>query len=262
MTIVTGYPNLTDKGRIIAHRGASQAAPENTLAAFRMAQEQGINWIEFDVSLLGDGTPVIHHDDTLDRCTSASGPLSAIGAADLPDLSAGVTHGEAFAHEPLPTLDAALDLLGDAGMFANLEMKPHDQPRGRIASVVRDALQTRDWIKDRIIVSSFDHDELAELRESMPDLALAGLWTEPEDGWRKRLTELRAAALHLHYTHLSQSLLNEATSYGFDVRVFTVNDLRVMKPFRDLGLTSIVTDDPPLFLDDADWATWAKHGSH
>ena len=76
--IETGYPNVPNKGRIIAHRGASQTAPENTLAAFRKALEQGVNWVEFDVSLLGDSTPVLHHDDTLDRCTDGTGPLSAL----------------------------------------------------------------------------------------------------------------------------------------------------------------------------------------
>ncbi|MEM1162207.1 MAG: glycerophosphodiester phosphodiesterase family protein, partial [Pseudomonadota bacterium] len=111
-------PNLPDPGRIIAHRGASQVAPENTLKAFRTADRQGAYWLEFDVSLLGDGTAVIHHDDTLDRCTNATGPLSGIAAADLSDIEAGEG-------EPLPTLSAALDLIKEFGFFANLEMKPH-----------------------------------------------------------------------------------------------------------------------------------------
>ncbi|MEM9063265.1 MAG: glycerophosphodiester phosphodiesterase family protein [Pseudomonadota bacterium] len=257
MTIVTGYPNLADTGRIIAHRGASLVAPENTLAAFRAAREQGLNWIEFDVSLLGDGTPVIHHDETVDRCTSATGSLADLAAPDLATVSAGVLHGGAFATEPIPTLDATLDLLENAGMYSNLEMKAHDQPRGRLAGIVSEALKTRDWAAKRIIVSSFNHDELGEFRELMPEVPVAGLWIGPDEGWRARLAELRAAALHVKYTHLSQSLLQEATSFGFDVRVYTVNDIGVMKPFRDIGLTSIITDDPPSFLEDPDWAAWA-----
>ena len=256
--IETGYPNVHDKGRIIAHRGASQTAPENTLAAFRKALEQGVRWVEFDVSLLGDATPVIHHDDTLDRCTDGSGPLSEIGRKDLATIRAGKLHGPAFAKEKIPVLDAALDLFETAGMFANLEMKPHDGAPGALAAVVHEALSKRSWSAERIIVSSFDHDELAALRNRMPEIPLAALWVEPPKDFRTVLNGLEAAAAHIHYPHLSQSFLQEATSYGFDVRVYTVNEISVMAPFRDLGLTSVITDHPPMFLDDPDWADWAN----
>jgi glycerophosphoryl diester phosphodiesterase len=256
--IETGYPNVPNKGRIIAHRGASQTAPENTLAAFRKALEQGVNWVEFDVSLLGDSTPVLHHDDTLDRCTDGTGPLSAIGRKDLTTIRAGKLHGPAFAKEKIPVLDAALDLFETAGMFANLEMKPHDGAPGALAAVVHEALSKRSWAAERIIVSSFDHDELAALRNRMPEIPLAALWVEPPKDFRTVLNGLEAAAAHIHYPHLSQSFLQEATSYGFDVRVYTVNEIRVMAPFRELGLTSVITDHPPMFLDDPDWADWAN----
>lgn len=255
--IETGFPNLASKGRIIAHRGASRAAPENTLSAFRAAHAQGVNWVEFDVSLLGDLTPVVHHDGTLERCTTGQGSLKTIGRAALAGIRAGKLHGTAFQDEPLPTLDDTLDLLGGLGMYANLEMKTHDDPPGAMASLVHQALTKRDWTGDRVIVSSFDHHELAELRRLMPGIAIAALWDEPPADFRKTLIDLKAAALHIHYPYLSQSLLQEATSYGFDLRVFTVNDPKVMAPFRQHGLTSVITDHPPLFLDDPDWAGWA-----
>lgn len=258
--IQTGFPNVSDKGRIIAHRGASQVAPENTIAAFRKALEQGVNWVEFDVSLLGDETPVIHHDDLLDRCTTGTGALRGIINEDLAAIRAGKLHGTAYAEEKIPTLDEALDLFAETGMSANLEMKPHDGPEGTLASVVHAALGARDWTTDRIIVSSFDHGELAALRAKMPEIALAALWVEPPKDFRNVLTEMKAAAIHLHYPHLSQSLLQEATSYGFDVRVYTVNQTKVMAPFRTLGLTSVITDHPPMFLEDPGWADWAKSG--
>lgn len=256
--IQTGFPNLADKGRIIAHRGASQVAPENTLAAFRAAHAQGVQWVEFDVSLLGDQTPVIHHDGTLDRCTTGSGALTNATRADLATIRAGKQHGTRFAEEPLPDLEAALDLLQTLGMHANLEMKRHDEPPGRLAGIVRDALSSRDWAQERILVSSFQHDELAILREQMPDIAIAALWFEPPRDFRRTLTDLRAAAVHIHYQHLSQSLLQEARSYGFDLRVYTINEPAAMAPFREFGLTSVITDHPPLFLEDAAWAEWSR----
>lgn len=257
-------PRPEDPGRVIAHRGASQVAPENTLAAFRAAHGQGAHWVEFDVSLLGDGTAVIFHDGTLDRCTDATGPLTSIGQGDLERIRAGSLFGPAFADEPLPRLEAVLDLLEELGLHANVELKTHrDLPghrTGALAAAVAGALASRPWALARMTVSSFDEDELAAFREAMPDMAVALLVEEPPADWRARLTRLRAEALHLDFTHLRQSLLSEARAFGFRVRVYTINQPELMEPFRELGLTGVITDHPPLFLEDAAWADWARRG--
>lgn len=250
-------PNVDDPGRLVAHRGASRVAPENTLAAFQAAATQGVWWVEFDVSLLGDGTPVMHHDATLERCTNREGPLADMGAADLSWITAGKGHGAAFAQEPLATLDQGLDLLGALDFHANLEIKLHDVPVGVMAERVAAALRARPWTARRVIVSSFEHEVLAALRRLMPGQPLAGLWDAAPKDWRAQLDAFGAAALHLNFRHLSQSLLAEAASYGFDVRVFTINEPRLMVPFRKLGLTGVITDHPPLFQADAEWTAWA-----
>jgi glycerophosphoryl diester phosphodiesterase len=251
-----------DPGRVIAHRGASRIAPENTLAAFRAAAAQGARWIEFDVSPLGDGTPVVFHDCTLDRCTDATGPLAAIGRADLARIHAGARHGPDFASEPLPTLEAVLELLGELELYANLEIKAHrDRPGRRVgdlAGPVAEALARRPWASARIVVSSFDEDELAAFRELASAMPVALLVEEPPTDWQARLTRLRAEALHLGFRHLRQDVLSEARSSGFRVRVYTINEPALMEPFRAHGLTGVITDHPPLFLDDPAWAAWAQ----
>lgn len=251
-------PNVTDPGRIVAHRGASQVAPENTLAAFREAARQGAHWIEFDVSLIGDGTPVIHHDDVLGRCTDRAGPLGDLTAGDLAGVDAGGWKGAKFAGEPLPTLEATLDVIAELDLWANLELKPHDDPTGRQAEAVAAALATRPWAAERIIVSSFEHPELAAFRALAPAQPIALLWEEPPENWRAGLAALDAAALHLDWRHLSQSLLREARRHGIDVRVYTANQPKLMAPFREMGLTGIITDHPPLYLDDPDWGAWTQ----
>ena len=251
-------PNVTDPGRIIAHRGASHVAPENTLAAFRAAAAQGVWWAEFDVSLLGDGTPVVHHDAELDRCTTGTGPLAGIGAADLPGIRAGRGHGAAFADEPLMTLAAVMDVLEELDFHANLELKPHDGALGALSRAVAAELSARPWTRERIITSSFGLEELEAFRALMPDAPVAVLYKQPPPGWRKVVDGLGAAALHLHYAHVTESLLREATGFGIDVRVYTINEPALMAPFRDRGLTSVITDHPPLFLDQPEWARWAE----
>ena len=251
-------PNVTDPGRVIAHRGASRVAPENTLSAFREAARQGVRWVEFDVSLLGDSTPVVHHDDTLDRCTSRTGALAAINAADLGGIEAGVAHGDAYRGEPLPTLSQALDQLDAQRFYANLEMKPHDGDSAEIAAIVAAHLRERPWARHRVITSSFDIPALEALRAEMSDAPLAVLYVAPPEDWRATLERLDAAAVHLDYAALTQSLLVEARSFGFDVRVYTINEPHLMERFRDQGLTSVITDHPPLFLDLPEWAAWAR----
>lgn len=257
-------PQTSDPGRVIAHRGASQVAPENTLAAIRTAAEQGARWIEFDVSLLGDGTPVVSHDATLDRCTDATGPLAGIGLADLARIHAGRLHGAQFAGEPLPTLEAVLGLIEELGLFANLEMKTHrgegGPATGATSKAVSQTLSDRTWAAGRIVVSSFDLDELGELRERRPDMPLAALWEEPPGDWRARLAALGAEAMHVHFAEVNQTLLAEAQRSGVRVRVYTINRPELMVPLRELGLTGVITDHPPLFLQDEHWAAWARTG--
>lgn len=249
-------PNCSDPGRVIAHRGASEIAPENTLAAFRLAAQQGVRWVEFDVSLLGDGTPVLIHDATLNRCSDGSGPVSELSRMDLSAIDAGGWKSPDFAGEPLPTLEAALDELDQLGLYANLELKPHDAEQGALTEAVAPLLRDRLWTTDRIITSSFSLRELSAFRSAMPEAPVAVLYEDPPDNWHRTLTDLKAAAMHVSWQYLTQSLLSEVCSFGFDVRVYTINEPDAIAPFRDFGLTSVITDHPPLYLENADWHDW------
>lgn len=244
-------PNVTDPGRILAHRGASHVAPENTLGAIRVAAGQGVWWVEFDVSLLGDGTPVLHHDATLDRTTNRTGALTDLGADDLAAVDCG-------GGEPLARLDQALDLADDLGLFANLEMKPHAEPTGRMADIVAAALAARPRAAGRVIVSSFFPGELDRLRERLPAIPLAALFHQPPDHWPEIVDRLAAAAVHVNFRYLTSGLITAARLRGVDVRSFTVNDPVAAAPFRDCGLTGVITDHPPFFLDDPDWRAWGE----
>lgn len=254
-------PRPRDPGRVIAHRGASGAAPENTLAAFRLAAEQGARWVEFDVSLLGDGTPVIWHDPTLDRCSDATGPLGSIGAADLAGIDAGSWFSPAYAGERIATLEAALDLLGALGLGANLEMKAHDAAPGLLAEAVATALGQRDWAASRMTVSSFDHGELVALRALMPRMPLAALYEAPAADWRAFLAMLDAEAIHLDHQHLNTAILSAAQADGRLVRVYTVNDPSGVEAFRDAGLAGLFTDHPLRFLGKARWRDWDREAA-
>jgi glycerophosphoryl diester phosphodiesterase len=251
-------PDTSTPGRIVAHRGARQVAPENTLSAFRAAAQQGARWLEFDVSLLGDGTAVLHHDETLDRCTDARGPLTAIAAGDLARIDAGSWFGPAFRGEPLPTLEQGLEVIGELGLSANLEMKPHDAEPEPIARAVAQALARRPWTEARILVSSYDLGALSALRALLPSQPLAVLYDQPPSDWPDRLGALRASSLHIWYEFVTADVLARAAADRFHVRVVTINEPDRMLPFRAQGLTGVITDHPPLFLDDPAWRAWGR----
>src|SRR5438445_1086012 len=110
--------------RLIAHRGASALAPENTLAAFRKAGEIGAKWVEFDVMLAADGEAVVIHDDTLDRTTNAKGNVCDYPYSYLQTLDAGSWFNPQFSHEKIPTLAEVIGVLRHCKLAANIEIKP------------------------------------------------------------------------------------------------------------------------------------------
>src|SRR3990167_7450135 len=109
---------------VIAHRGASAYAPENTLAAFRKAHDLGIQWIEFDVMLSADHVPIIFHDNLLDRTTNGRGEVGDFSFKALHELDAGAWFNPKFSGEHIPSLQDTVAFLRQTGMAANIEIKP------------------------------------------------------------------------------------------------------------------------------------------
>ena len=110
--------------RVIGHRGAAAAAPENTLVSLQKAKELGASWVEFDVKLTRDGVPILMHDERLERTTDGRGEVALTTLNDLQKLDAGGWFGPAFRGEPVPTLEAALALCAELGLGINVEIKP------------------------------------------------------------------------------------------------------------------------------------------
>src|SRR4026208_1069743 len=110
--------------RLIAHRGGGVLAPENTLAGLELARNLGFEAVEFDVKLTEDGTPVLMHDDTLDRTTDGHGLVSEHAYVEIAELDAGTWFGNEFIGEPGPAFAAASALCQQARLWANVEIKP------------------------------------------------------------------------------------------------------------------------------------------
>ncbi|OBX37392.1 glycerophosphoryl diester phosphodiesterase [Halomonas elongata] len=164
--------------RLIAHRGLSARAPENTLAAVRAAHEAGCRWVELDVQLLGDGTPVIWHDRDVSRCSNGRGRLVDLDIARARQLDAGSWFAAEFAGEPMATLERMLTLIDELALGLNLELKVNRgrDPEALVERALPPLLEALP--AERLIVSSFDASALAHARRQAPAerLPLGGLF--------------------------------------------------------------------------------------
>jgi glycerophosphoryl diester phosphodiesterase len=222
---------------ILAHRGASLQAPENTLAAFRAARAVGADGIELDVHLSADGVPVVIHDETLERTTDGRGRVDERTLIQLQQLDAGSWFDPAFAGEPLPTLEQVLDWAGDR-LRLNVEIKAAAAGRA-----VLDLLAG--FPRARVLVSSFDHALLAALHEREPRLPLGFLVDTPF--WRRALARAaacRAASLHPRVDLVSRPLLTACRRAGQAVYPWTVDAPEPARRLRSLGVAGLFTNDP------------------
>jgi glycerophosphoryl diester phosphodiesterase len=241
------YRPRTDVPRLIAHRGASAVAPENTIAAFEAAKRLGASWVEFDAMLCADGTPVVIHDETLRRTTGTDGWVAETSLADMQRLDAGRWFSEEFAGARIPTLADALEALGRLGLGANVEIKPATGHEERTGKVVARHL-ARDWPASLPppVVSSFAVPALRAAHAEAPGLDYAPLLEMIPDDWRAHLDAVGAQALHCNARRLTEGRVREVTGAGAAVRCYTVNDARQAKRLFARGVASLFSDRPDL----------------
>lgn len=235
--------------RIIAHRGLSALAPENTLAAFRACKDHGVTWFEFDVGLLADGTAAVMHDDTINRTTDSSGPLSALTSQDLPLIDAGSWFSPDFAGESIPTLHQTIDLMNELELNANLEIKA-GVPHQLAVAIVLTELE-RLSPQRHVIISSFDPRIVMRVRRALPrrrrilatiDLAFVTQRGLPARAWRPLGAASGAMSIHPDVRTLTSRHVHTYVSAGYAVRPWTVNSIEQARRLVAWGVDAVFTD--------------------
>lgn len=226
--------------QVIAHRGASAEAPENTAAAFRRALAIGVDGVELDVHLSADKAPVVIHDHVLDRTTDGRGPVGGLSLAELRRLDAGRRFGEPFAGEHILTLSEVLDLLRGVRVIVEVKNAPVAYPgiAERVAAVIRESGHPA------VTVSSFDHTVLIEIKAHLPLLETAALYVARPINALRLAQDAGATILHPHWALLTPDLVTSAHAAGLRLETWVVDEPEDMRRIVAMGPDGVMTNHP------------------
>jgi glycerophosphoryl diester phosphodiesterase len=227
---------------IIGHRGAAGEAPENTLASFALALEQGAEGIELDVHLSKDGRIVVCHDPTLDRTTTGHGLIHEMNYEDIRQYDAGSRFSEWFAGEKVPLLDDVFDLV-PPHIFINIEVK-HTY-NGLMETALIDFLRKRGRL-DNVVISSFDHTCVIRIKRAEQAARIGLLFGTKLADYAAYARSLNVEVLSLHPYHLmlNPEDVKGARARGLLTFPYTANAMSDLQRLIDAGVSGIITDFP------------------
>lgn len=244
---------------ILAHRGASAYAPENTIAAFRLAHELGADGIELDVQLTRDKIAVVIHDDTVARTTNGKGRVCDLTVAEIARLDAGTWKTEDYRGESVPTLAQVFDELSDwlrpvgrmRPCLINVELKTEyfftDGLEQNVLNVI-----ARYGLQDRILLSSFSPLSLHRARRINRELP-RGLLYDSTMPLHLRKAWLRfwadPQAMHPEVTMIDAAYMQWARQKKLQVNTWTVDDPAEARRLAELGTHAIITNKPDVIRD-------------
>jgi glycerophosphoryl diester phosphodiesterase len=239
--------NSRKRPLVAAHRGASGIAPENTLAAFRRAINQGADILELDVRMTRDFHVVVHHDRDVRRTTGANGCIWDLTLQQIRMLDAGRLFHPRFAGQQIPTLRQVLEMV-PSHVGVNIEAKTDGDPRKHLAfEEVCILIIMEKKFEDRVIVSSFDHRFLERIHRLFPAIRTGAL-AMPIRDMRKKPSQIArrtgAGAFICDRSMLRQKHVDDAHGRNILVGSYVINTPQHLREAVDLGVDVVVTDFP------------------
>lgn len=231
--------------KIIAHRGASAHAPENTMHAFKKAQELHANGIETDIHLTKDDIPVLMHDEKINRTSNGKGFIRNYTYEQLLQFDLGSWFSSSFAHTKIVTLDEFLSWMQETKLQAHIELKNNKIDYPRIEEIVYNCIQTHS-MGERAIISSFNYESTQRFKALSSTIEVAYLTSKMNREKRSKLQAAQIDALHIKYSLLRKKMIHWSTQKQLPLRIFTVNTIAHIMHCFDAGVEGIYTDDPGL----------------
>ena len=242
---------------IVAHRGASATAPENTIAAISQAVRVGAEGLEFDVRLTSDGIPVVFHDSNLKRMADSRQLVDSMTAKELEALDVGSWFNrnnpefakQEYVGEGPPRLEQVLDLLSRFQGPIYVELKSDFGNVEDFASIVSEVIGRQNGL--HLIVKSFDFELIPLIKKLCPEVETAALFVpnvmrvlRKEKRLINIAEEIGADRLSLHFSLVTKKLMKHALKSGFPVSIWTVDSPRLLKRSTKFGIDTLITNKP------------------
>lgn len=225
---------------VIAHRGDSKEAPENTIAAIESAIDSMADWIEIDVQQTKDGTIVVLHDSNLKRVAGVNKNIWQVTYDEIKHLDVGSWFDPIYAEEKIPTLDEVLKLT-KGKIKINIELKPNGFEKDFEKNVI-DVIMENKFEKD-CLISSMKYNSLKRVKKLNPDIKTAHVVIVIyNDFWNSTAAD----AFSIERTFITREMVNNIKSAGKEVYVWTVNGEKNIQKMINLGVDGIITDQPLL----------------
>lgn len=235
LTVLSSCEMMNPKPLVIGHRGAMGHETENTLASIQKAMDLGVDMIEIDVFRIDSGEVVLFHDERLERLSNAGGKIEEYNIFDLKKVLLDGNHG-------IPMLQEALRLI-DNKVALNIELKGANTA-DRVNFIVSYYVREKGWALDRFLISSFNWDELREIRRLNPDIPIAILTEEDPIEAIPIAKELDAVAINPDFNLLTNENVAQIKKEGFKINTWTVNESSDIEMMKELGVDGIITDYP------------------
>ena len=243
--------------RVAAHRGGGTLAPENTMAAMRCGFDHGFRAVEFDVMLAQDGVPVVLHDHRLGRTVPGTAEVATLTWSQLTAMDAGSWFGAAYCDETVPMFEQVFRFCSERHIWMNIEIKPSPGTEHQTGHIVAGLAQQ--WVSaydENVsldsplhsslfllpLLSSFSFDALIAAQTAAPDLPRGWLVDQVPADWLARLQSIDAMALHVNQKNLTQALVEQIKTAGFNVFCYTVNDVARAAELFGWGVDALCTD--------------------
>jgi len=236
--------------RIMAHRGFSSNAPENTLTAFKKAIDLGCQWIELDVQLTADNVPIVIHDETLERCTTGHGVVSSLTLKNIKQLSAGSWFDPEFYSETVPTLEEVLLLAITHSIKINVELKPYlNHSDNALCYHVAQVIKKLQIPPSLVLFSSFSLSALEQIKQVLPEFRRGMLWEKIPEHPFSLLENLDAYSVHCDYRYLNQTQAHVIKEKGYQLYCYTPNNPLDVQMHWLWGVDMMITDTPQRYLN-------------
>lgn len=238
------------KTKVMAHRGASAYAPENSLFSFQKAIDMKAQGIELDIYETADGRLVIHHDNNIKRMSGVDAKISETDFDILRSYNFSGEWGDKFGFVKIPEFKEVLDLFKNTDMTVNIEMK-----EGSVNYIrAIDSLVCEYGMQERVIYSSFDHFKLEKIKQINPESKTGALYAfNMSYPWIYArvagFTALHPSYNQIYlYEEMGIDYVKEAHAHGIKVNTWTANKPAIMRHLAELGVDNIITDYPDVAL--------------